>query len=161
MLDCRELSLHQNLIYWPSPSTSLEKYLRAIWGVVSQAELLILPQINLNWLFSPCAYFLTPPSNYPIPAGCSPFQLNSDSIQKEHWISQMKSSRRQDCPVPDPQQMSVAISGYHLCLKLNRTLWSPHCYKAPLHTPFLIYRKRFWSSRSFLSSKKQIHTVTN
>ena len=87
--------------------------------------------------------------------------FNSDTTQKEHWISQIKSSGKQDCPALHPQQKSVAISGYHLCLKLNRTLWSPHCYKAPLCTPFLIYRKRFWSPRPFLSSKKQIYTVTN
>ena len=42
-------------IYWPLPSASLEKFLTAIWGTVSQAAVLILPQIKL--CNSCCAFF--------------------------------------------------------------------------------------------------------
>ena len=45
-----ELPLHQNLIYWPSPTAALEQPLRAIWDAASQAAVLILPQIKLNSL---------------------------------------------------------------------------------------------------------------
>ena len=41
-----ELPLHQNLIYWPSPTAALEQSLRAIWDAASQAAVLILPQIK-------------------------------------------------------------------------------------------------------------------
>ena len=44
-------------IYWPSCSVSLEKYLRAIIGIVFQAEVLILPQIKLNLQLSHCVFF--------------------------------------------------------------------------------------------------------
>ena len=37
--------------------TSLEQFLRAIWGAVSQAAALILPQIKLNSQISRCAFF--------------------------------------------------------------------------------------------------------
>ena len=47
-LDCIELPFHRNLIYWPSPTASLEHSLRAIWGAASQAAVLILPQIKLT-----------------------------------------------------------------------------------------------------------------
>ena len=40
--------LHQNLIYWLSPTAPLEQSLRAIWDTASQAAVLILPQIKLN-----------------------------------------------------------------------------------------------------------------
>ena len=40
----------QNLIYWPSPTTSLVQFLRAIRGADSQAAVLILPQIKLETL---------------------------------------------------------------------------------------------------------------
>ena len=46
MLDCTELLFHQNLTHWPCPTASLEQALRAIWGAVSQAAVLILPQIK-------------------------------------------------------------------------------------------------------------------
>ena len=39
------------------PSTSLEEFLRAIWGAVSQAAVLILPQIKLNPQLLHCAFF--------------------------------------------------------------------------------------------------------
>ena len=58
MVDCIELSLHQNLIYWPSPTTSLEQSPRAIWGDSSRAAVLIFPQIKLNFQLSSCASFL-------------------------------------------------------------------------------------------------------
>ena len=43
-------------IYWPSPPTSLEQFLRAIRNAVSQAAVLILPQIKLNSQLSHCAF---------------------------------------------------------------------------------------------------------
>ena len=44
-------------IDWPSPTTSLEQFLRAIPGAVSLAVVLILPQIKLNSQLSCCAFF--------------------------------------------------------------------------------------------------------
>ena len=58
MLNGIELPLHQNLIYWPSLTASLEQYLRAIWGAASQAAVVILPQIKLNSQLSSCFSFL-------------------------------------------------------------------------------------------------------
>ena len=40
------------------PTVSLEQSLRAIWGAVSQAAVLTLPQIKLNLQLSSCASFL-------------------------------------------------------------------------------------------------------
>ena len=61
VLNGTELRLHQNLIYWPSPTTSLEQYPRVIWVAASLAAVLILPPVKLNssqvvhlfWLTSP------------------------------------------------------------------------------------------------------------
>ena len=52
-----EFPLHQNLTYWPSPTTTLEQSLKAIWGATSQAAVLILPQIKLNLQLSTCTSF--------------------------------------------------------------------------------------------------------
>ena len=46
-----ETPLHQNHIYWPSPTASLAQSLRAIWGAVSQTAVLILPQVKFNLRF--------------------------------------------------------------------------------------------------------------
>ena len=43
-----ELPLHQNLIYWLSPTAALEQSLRVIWDAASQAAVLIWPQIKLS-----------------------------------------------------------------------------------------------------------------
>ena len=43
-------------IYWPSPTSSLEQFLRAIWGAASRAIVLILPQIELNSQLSHYAF---------------------------------------------------------------------------------------------------------
>ena len=51
--------LHQNLTYQPSPTTSLEQSLKAIWGAVSQFAVLILSQVKLNLQLSSCASFCT------------------------------------------------------------------------------------------------------
>ena len=59
MLDHIKLSLHQNCIYWPSPSTSLEQFLRVICGAVSWAVGLISPQVELNSQLSCCASFFS------------------------------------------------------------------------------------------------------
>ena len=56
--DCIELPPHQNLIYWPCSTTSLEQPLRAIWGAVSWDAVLILPQIKLNSQRWSCIFFL-------------------------------------------------------------------------------------------------------
>ena len=53
-----ELSLHQNHIYWPSPSSSLEQFVRASRDAVSQAAVLILPQMKFNSQLTHCVYFL-------------------------------------------------------------------------------------------------------
>ena len=58
MLNGIELLLHPNLIYWPSPTTSLEQSLRAIWGAAFWAAVLILPQIKLNLQLSSCTSVL-------------------------------------------------------------------------------------------------------
>ena len=58
MLHGIELPLHQNLIYWLSPTAALEQSLRAIWDAASWATVLILPQIKLNSQLSHCASFL-------------------------------------------------------------------------------------------------------
>ena len=52
------LPLHQNLIYWPSPTATLEQSLRGIWDTASQAAVLILPQIKLNLQLSSYTSFL-------------------------------------------------------------------------------------------------------
>ena len=52
-----ELPLHQNFIYWLSPTAALEQPLRAIWDAASQAAVLILPQIKLNSQLSSCTSF--------------------------------------------------------------------------------------------------------
>jgi len=54
-----ELLLHQNLIYWPSPSATLEQSLRAIWDAASWAAVLILPQVKLNFQLSSCTSFFS------------------------------------------------------------------------------------------------------
>ena len=41
------------------PPTSLEQFLRAIWGAVSQAAVLIFPQIKFTSQLSHCAFFLS------------------------------------------------------------------------------------------------------
>ena len=46
-------------IYCPPPPASLDQFLRAIWGAVSWAIVLILPQINLNLQLSHYAFFLS------------------------------------------------------------------------------------------------------
>ena len=53
-----QLPLQQNriLIYWPSPTPSLEQSpLWALWGAVSQAAVIIVPPIKLNLQLSHCA----------------------------------------------------------------------------------------------------------
>ena len=57
VLDCPELPLHQNLMYWPSPTVSLEQSLRAIWGAISWAAILIGSQMKCNLQLSRCASF--------------------------------------------------------------------------------------------------------
>ena len=49
-----ELPLHQNLIYWLSPTAALEQSLRALWDAASWAAVLILPQIKFNSQLSSC-----------------------------------------------------------------------------------------------------------
>ena len=44
VLDCTELPLHQNLIYWPHPTAALEQSLRGIWGVVPWAASSFCPK---------------------------------------------------------------------------------------------------------------------
>ena len=46
-------------IYWPSPHSSLEQYLSAIWNAFSRAIVLILLQIKLNSLLSHFAFFFS------------------------------------------------------------------------------------------------------
>ena len=53
-----ELPLHQNLIYWPSPTAALEQSVRVIWDASSQTAVLMLPQIKLNSQVSSCTSFL-------------------------------------------------------------------------------------------------------
>ena len=55
-----ELPLHQNLIYLPSLTATLEQSLRAIWDAASQAAVLILPQIKQ---LETCTSKLTPGSS--------------------------------------------------------------------------------------------------
>ena len=57
VLDCPELPLHQNLIYWPYPTASSEQCPRAIWGAIFRAAILIWPQIKCNSQLSHCASF--------------------------------------------------------------------------------------------------------
>ena len=58
MLHDIELPLHQNLIYWLSPTATLEQSLRAIWDAAFRAAVLILLQIKLNSQLSSCTSFL-------------------------------------------------------------------------------------------------------
>ena len=70
MLNGSELGLLQNLIYWSSPTTSLEQSLRAIWGAASQAAVLILPPgKTLNTQLSSCASFFVDKNNLWSPKG--------------------------------------------------------------------------------------------
>ena len=59
MLHGIELPLHQNLIYWLSPTAALEQWLRAIWDSASQAAIFIWPQIKLNSQLSSCPSFFS------------------------------------------------------------------------------------------------------
>ena len=59
VLDRTKFPLHQNLMCWLSLSTSLEQFLRAIWGAVSWAEAFILPQIRHNLQHSCYASFFS------------------------------------------------------------------------------------------------------
>ena len=59
MLHGIELPLHQNLIYWLSPTAALEQSLRAIWDGAFQASVLILPKIKLNSQLSSCTSFFS------------------------------------------------------------------------------------------------------
>ena len=45
--------------HWPSVPASLEQFLTAIWDAVSQAIVLILPQIKVNSQVSHCAFFFS------------------------------------------------------------------------------------------------------
>ena len=54
-----ELLLHQNFIYWLSPTATLEWSLRAIWDATSWAAVLILPQIKLNSQLLSCTSFFS------------------------------------------------------------------------------------------------------
>ena len=49
--------LHQNLIYWVSPTAALEHSLRALWDAASRAAVIILSQIKLNPQLSSCSSF--------------------------------------------------------------------------------------------------------
>ena len=57
------LPLHKKShLYWPPSTrppttTSLKQFFRVIWGAVSQAAILILPQIKFNLQLSHCAMF--------------------------------------------------------------------------------------------------------
>ena len=54
-----ELPLHQNLIYWLSPTAALEQSLRVIWDAAFWAAVLILSQIKLNSQLSNCTSFFS------------------------------------------------------------------------------------------------------
>ena len=75
LLNGIELTLHQNLIDWPSPTATLEQSLRAIWGAASWAAVLILPQIKLNSQLSSCASFLVNTGN-----------LTANRVDQNHLI---------------------------------------------------------------------------
>ena len=68
------------IIYIQSfPSISLEQFLRAIWGAVSQAAVLILPQIKLNFNSQVVYFFLSwQPHTYSVQFSCS---VLSDTLQ--------------------------------------------------------------------------------
>ena len=51
--------LHQNLIYWLSPTAALEQSPRAIWDAASWDTVLFLPQIKLNSQLSSCTFFFS------------------------------------------------------------------------------------------------------
>ena len=50
-------SPESHLLTSSPPPTSLKQFLRAVWGAVSQAAVLILLQIKLNSQFLHCAFF--------------------------------------------------------------------------------------------------------
>ena len=60
MLDCMHSPFTKITYILTFPPASLEQFLRAIWDAVSQAAVLILPQIKLNSQLSRCAFFLSP-----------------------------------------------------------------------------------------------------
>ena len=55
-LIARILPSPKSHIYWPFPPASLEQFLIAIWGAVSQIAILILAQIKLNSQLSHCTF---------------------------------------------------------------------------------------------------------
>ena len=57
MLDCMYSPFTKITYILSLPLTSLEQFLRARWGAVSWASILILPQIKLNLKSSHCAFF--------------------------------------------------------------------------------------------------------
>ena len=68
------LPLHQNHIL-TFPSAFLEQFLGAIWNAVSQAAVLILPQIKLNSQLSCCALFF-------IREGCQLIESGPSSLSR-------------------------------------------------------------------------------
>ena len=121
-----ELPLHQNHIYWPSPTTSLVQFLRAIWGAISQAAVLILPQINLNSKLSCCASFFSRHSVRVVCACMLRRSVVSDSLWPHGllcllcpWNSPSKNARGGRHFLP---QWKFLIQGSNPCLR-----WLLHC----------------------------------
>ena len=58
-LDCMHAAITEITRLLPVPAASLAQRLRAVGGAVSQAAVLILPQIKLNSQLLHCAFFLS------------------------------------------------------------------------------------------------------
>ena len=87
MLHDIELLLHQNLIYWLSPTALLEQCLRAIWDAASQAAVFILPRIKLNSQLSSCTSFFSWQVDNQILSVFPSEYTESDTTERLHFTS--------------------------------------------------------------------------
>ena len=133
VLDCAEFSLHQNYMYWPSHTTSLEQFLRAIWSYISKATVLILCEVKVITQLSYCTCFL----------------VDMEAVLRIKgilwiwilWISTENIST---------YSMVCAVLSHFSHVWLLATLWTVACY---VSISMGLSRQEYWSGLPFSSSK--------
>ena len=144
LLDYNVLPLYQNHIYTvlPLTPTSVEQFLRAIWGAVSQATICILPQIKLNLQLSCCPIFLSRQEVPKMNKGFSPYSPS--------WL----------CPEPCLPPLSRTSFPLMLILPTCRLTGTRWCCKGG-HLGLLFYFVfAFWRlSMQDLSSPTEIEPM--
>ena len=136
VLNGTELRLHQNLIYWPSPTTSLEQYPRVIWVAASLAAVLILPPVKLNSSQVVHLYF-----------GRHPQGEAFISLLNESWVLHR---RLFVCVFQwwDPAYSSPPTASLTLFLRHKRKRWPipPWTHEHTFSKPFLQEVRHIWST---------------